>query len=521
MKRICAALLLAVMGSACAHAQEEPGLPAGVLAACEAAHPGYTVAASDGWGDGTWGQFALVLSQNGDNILCMAEKGKADAAYALTVDNTNAVLDGDALPSLMIGNAGDSLFYTYQDLWGYDSVHYHSEKRDGAWQDVDVTAYQKQADGRYESVLSGVWDGALRYEVSQEDENGNILDTHWFAPVPAGDTVEARMRLGAFDIDAYPLTPTAGVCREMLPGLAETLMDAGDTLVDLQIKRDALVMVVRKADGQCRVRVAYGQEDDGWRVTETGDVGAQVSLDVFHAGEDQIILYVGGYGTCGFTRTGETHWTLTWTTAEEEIQYGFDRINDLNAPPNIDRNDGWVYGAAPWGDMDTLDFASLPRTYAQALTMIDPSAYAMVRNPNPADRLHLREKPSRGAHSYGKFYNRTPVRVLERGDTWTKVRIGGGENSLTGYMMTEFLVFGEAEKAALACAFPQKHLRQDDQEGVWLRRDPDQSAYLPTALRPQEQYMLVGVVNDEWYVVMCPDGSMGYAPQAIFWDGNG
>ncbi len=70
--------------------EEEWTLPQGVIALCEAAHPGYAVAAYDGWGDKTRGQVALVLSRNERNILCIAEKAEGDAAYALTVDNDRA-----------------------------------------------------------------------------------------------------------------------------------------------------------------------------------------------------------------------------------------------------------------------------------------------------------------------------------------------------------------------------------------------------------------------------------------------
>ena len=32
---------------------------------------------------------------------------------------------------------------------------------------------------------------------------------------------------------------------------------------------------------------------------------------------------------------------------------------------------------------------------------------------------------------------------------------------------------------------------------------------------------IVGVVGDECYILLNPDGSTGYLPQSWFWDGNG
>lgn len=55
---------------------------------------------------------------------------------------------------------------------------------------------------------------------------------------------------------------------------------------------------------------------------------------------------------------------------------------------------------------------------------MDTSHYAFVNNPDPADRLHLRAKSEKGAASLGKFYNRTPVYVLEERGDWARVRIG-------------------------------------------------------------------------------------------------
>ena len=39
-------------------------------------------------------------------------------------------------------------------------------------------------------------------------------------------------------------------------------------------------------------------------------------------------------------------------------------------------------------------------------------------------------------------------------------------NNLTGYMMTKYLAFDEAEKAQLACAFPQQTLLESHPNGV-------------------------------------------------------
>ena len=79
------------------------------------------------------------------------------------------------------------------------------------------------------------------------------------------------------------------------------------------------------------------------------------------------------------------------------------------------------------------------------------SAVATVKNPDAADRLHLRKEASTKASSLGKYYN--GVRVILLGDTdgeFTHVGIGtDGGYLLEGYMKTEFLDFGNNTKSAM------------------------------------------------------------------------
>ena len=61
---------------------------------------------------------------------------------------------------------------------------------------------------------------------------------------------------------------------------------------------------------------------------------------------------------------------------------------------------------------------------------------AVVNNPDPQDRLHLRAKPSRNATSRGKYYNGT--RVALDGDIrngWVEVCVGMAR----GYMEAKYL----------------------------------------------------------------------------------
>ena len=71
-----------------------------------------------------------------------------------------------------------------------------------------------------------------------------------------------------------------------------------------------------------------------------------------------------------------------------------------------------LYGDHPWDDITEIDWTNLPHNLTEASSQMDASSYAMVVNPNPADRLHLREQADKGSRSQGKYYTGTPVEVL-------------------------------------------------------------------------------------------------------------
>lgn len=59
----------------------------------------------------------------------------------------------------------------------------------------------------------------------------------------------------------------------------------------------------------------------------------------------------------------------------------------------------------------------------------------IVNNPNPADRLNLRQRPTERSESLGKYYNGTKVTVLGIRDNWYHVDVGGQ----SGFMRAEYL----------------------------------------------------------------------------------
>ena len=506
---------LCIAGSAAAQ-EKNPA----VKALCAQTHPGYEIAAWEECGH----QIAMILKKGEDNILCIAEREDAQGEYALTVDNTDAIYDGDVLPDLLIDTGGDALFYTYHDVNGRACEQYHAVKEDGAWSDVDVTVYLKEGD-LYHSINSCVSGGTLYYQHCDEDENGNILRAWEDAPVAADEGFEESLLLKNFDIHTFDPDPTDGLYPMIRnEAFARSQSVTGETIADMDVSSVHIARLFDRADGTSFLRiddwngVSYGAAYEAVMLRFEG--GA--ALDTYHAGEGEVYVSSGTM-MYDIERAGERSWYVKGVDDGGVRTIG----PDYAAPDGqttVYRNDGYIYGQSPWGCLSSMEAVevTLGASYEQMTAQLDQSAYALVNNPDPADRLHLRTKADKGAKSLGKFYNRTPVIVLERGDTWSHVQIGRGSGCMTGYMMTKYLAFDETEKANLACAFPQKHLLEEHREhGIYMHSGPEQSRTTESVFAQHSDDFIIGVYGDEWYVVLRADGAIGYVPQHAFWDGNG
>lgn len=130
----------------------------------------------------------------------------------------------------------------------------------------------------------------------------------------------------------------------------------------------------------------------------------------------------------------------------------------------------------------------------------EPSLWetAVVSNPNPQDRLNLREQPSEAAASLGKYYNGVVVQIdqyLQNG--WVHVTIGNGEGIAQGYMSTQYLAFGQDAQTVVS-AIPQ----YQSTSSQWsLRALPnDFGTELPIRYASGVQVELLGFTDEWWHM---------------------
>ena len=287
----------------------------------------------------------------------------------------------------------------------------------------------------------------------------------------------------AFDQAAYPL-PADAVIRQN------------------RVEEHSLV-VLAEADG---VRRLYVFENGANPVRVTNPLPEDVYLDFFHSGDGVAQFEWDEQNmSASFARRDDGTWQLSWCTYWGPSMDTHFSANAFGITYfDQDGNERMRVGTLADSDLFVIRLSDL----TGASPDLDQSGWAVVNNPDPADRLHLRAEASKSSRSLGKFYNGTPVKVLRSSGSWTKVQIGFGATARTGWMMTKYLAFG-ADMDKVANAFPDLFFREE---------------YSAEESKVGHSFWVVGVNEDgspKQYILLGLDGAVMYVPQGWLWGGTG
>ena len=136
------------------------------------------------------------------------------------------------------------------------------------------------------------------------------------------------------------------------------------------------------------------------------------------------------------------------------------------------------------------------------LMLLTPAAAfargAVVSNGgDPASRLNMRSAPARDAGVIGKFVSGTPVEIVaDAGGGWAQVVIGSGQNSICGYMMSDYLKSSSAVDARERRTVASPYGTQS----VVLRDRPSNSYQAVAMLMVGETVTVIGVSGDFCFV---------------------
>lgn len=338
-------------------------------------------------------------------------------------------------------------------------------------------------------------------------------------PIAVKDGFAAKAQELAAE-NAYLGTPM-NLPEALLPYVSDELT-GGEELVEIYATEAVIVMhTCSAADGDV---LRWAELDGGQYAVYRKIIGTDFWLQTSNAAGNLAEIFIEGEPYYEYRLTLADGKMLLHSVWGEQVYFIIEPHAICNdGTLTTCTSDGYVYGNHPYYDVTDLPFAEFPTTYEEAVQHLDRTNWAVVNNPNPTDRLYLREKPDRKSVSLGKFYNRTPVYVDEIRGEWAHVTIG---RDLSGWMMTKYLAFG-ADMDKVECAFPQLSLIEKYQENVadelaydyYVFDAPNMSA-TKTLWNWGEECYLIGVIDD-FYIIMDTDENVRYIPQDWLWAGNG
>jgi len=365
-------------------------------------------------------------------------------------------------------------------------------------------------DTMVETAYSKVENGFLTVRWVYYQAGGSIQREFSSFPIPLSKEFQQKL-----ETEPFNQLMSLGYSSEFSTDdfLDPSLLPVSGKILQNHLQSEVLLLLTEDETGKRLIEIT--QDENGvYAIRRSPVLPSDIWLDTFHAGESDLLLDWNQQDhQAGFRRTFNGQWRLSWLTCygeNEDLNCYF----GLNTGTLMD-TDTLRIGVLPF-DLFADDLTTLPCTSEELTAQLDRTGLAVVCNPDPNDRLHLRTKPSREADSLGKFWNGTPVRVLGERDGWCQVEIGT-DGRLTGWMLKKYLVTGEKMDQVTPC-FSQQILREDEAE----TKTP-----IYTDLTLTEQYCthsswhLMGVVNDRLYVVVTDEGETGYAPMEWFFDGNG
>lgn len=323
-------------------------------------------------------------------------------------------------------------------------------------------------------------------------------------PVPLSEALLARLETEPFD-DLISCWANDETFRTQDAFSREALSLPDDAiLLDTVVHEKSMIALVEES-GLRRLYV-WEADEDGYVARRTQPLPADAYLDTFHAGDGVIQFEWDDQNmSASFTRREDGQWLLSWCTCwgpSADIHFSANAFGITFFDEDV--SERMRVGTLQDSDLFRITLSDLNGGAPD----LDPTGWAVVSNPNPADRLHLRTSADKGSHSQGKFYNGTPVKVLRQSGSWTKVQLGFGATARTGWMMTKYLAFG-ADMDKVQDAFPELIYREEYEHENRLN---------------SSGFWVVGVDEDgstKQYILLGLDGEVSYVPQSWLFGGYG
>ena len=288
---------------------------------------------------------------------------------------------------------------------------------------------------------------------------------------------------------------------------------------------ETVIFVGRKAEGTLVLLCGADEGEDGWEWVESTPLPEGTRL-----GDENITDAVNmnawrGGAAVGVRRMEKGRWGIHYVNSYDFF-VGPDWVGMYGA-----ETDAQFFGTHAWGDITTIDWSTLPpEEYTGKETKeekdkrisayVDRSNWATPAHSAPDKTTELLSEKGNEDSLLGRFYDGTPLYVMEREEEWTKVKIGHGKEVgvMTGWMRTEDLVFGD-------------NTLHVEREAIRIRSEqvliPPVESFIGSRAgqitEGQFASCLIIGETDQGYVVVyyLPDGDVGLIPMTSLGNGNG
>ncbi len=301
-----------------------------------------------------------------------------------------------------------------------------------------------------------------------------------------------------------------------------------DICTDSYLQDDGTVIFIsRKTDGTLVLRCGAPEAENGWEWVESAPLPEGTKI-----GDENITDAVNmnawrGGAAVGVRRMERGRWGVCYVNSYDFF-VGPDWVGMYGA-----ETDAQFFGTHAWGDITTIDWSTLPpekhigketkeERNDRISAFVDRTDWATPAHSDPEETTVLLNEAGNVDSVLGRFYDGTPLLVLEKGGEWTKVKIGHGDETgvMTGWMRTEDLAFGDNTL----------HVNREA-----IRIGSEQVLIHPTApfigsragQITKGQFgscLVVGEAEtDQHYAIVyyLPDGDVGFIPVTSLGNGNG
>ncbi len=473
----------------------------------------------------------VQLSQWGDTAACFAETDgvkrlvlleQLDGAWQIVIDNPTALIRGRDWPELWL-DSDNAVFWTYT-LSGQEVVRYHSARyADGTWGPVDQF-FGDSGYGAHTHIWNTCWDdshgGEIIRSFSVADENDNMIGGEIDQYLPAS-WLSGSIRLADFDVSRFPTMFIAAnddfaFENERFFREAAAAMMPEYTFIKGMLKNGAMHFLMEKPDGRRVYVICEYMSHRAVDLIESSPLPAGTVLG--HENFTDSLWIDVRCVTVQLLCSGKAGLEYIYDDTAGEDAFLF--FGERTVWQDIWKQTV-LYGDHPWGDITQMDWTGLPHSLDEASLRMDSSGYAMVVNPDPADRLHLREGADKKSRSQGKYYTGTPVGVSAQDGDWTQVVFGDRRSRRHGYMMSRYLAFG---RSGSALRLDLSAMPQMDAGGMMLKvyKEPQTGDYIWHMDADWSTMKVIGIIGDEWVHVWFPGtGEYGFVRQSDLTAGNG